>query len=121
MKRLPALTFCLAAVCCFGQLQTNSIRLGWSYTNAPDSYTNYIFLVRGTNSVTAPLPWPVLTNAFGVCTQWVSFAQCPGDTWYFYVTVIRTATETNCYNESPPSNTAWVKWLPPAGPLSISH
>lgn len=121
MKRLLALTFCLAAVCCFGQIQTNSVRLGWTYTNAPDSYTNYTFLLRGTNSLSSPMPWPVITNAVGVCTQRVNWLHLPGDSWYFYVTVTRTGTSTNVYAESPPSNTVQDLLLVPVGILTIGN
>lgn len=118
---LTCLAFSLVSLTCLaGQPQTtNSIAVAWDYSS---DYTNYTFLLRGTNNVSAPLPWPVLTNAVGVLTQRIYFAQLPGETWMFYVTATRPSANspTNSVDESPPSNVLWDTLLLPVGNTTIS-
>jgi hypothetical protein len=85
----------------------HQVTLAWDYGNVPEnSDTNVIwlitdpdtFILRATNNLTAPLPWPVVTNVSG-SNRTVTISMLPGRR-FFYLTA------SNYWGESDASNTA---------------
>lgn len=105
----------LIAVCALSvqaQQQTNSITLAWDY-NQPDGLSNYVFLIRSTNTLSAPLPWPVIASVTGATQVATSSPMTNWETRFFYVTATDSRTgPTNYVGESFPSNMAANRLIP---------
>ena len=118
---LVFLFVCLLAWTSHGQsTMSNLVSLAWDY-NPPDGMSNYVFLIRSTNSPAAPLPWPVIGSVTGMIQSAVSLTVTSWQTQFFYVTVTdRRSSLTNYIAESPtPSSVVTVRMIPGVANVTI--
>ena len=123
MKPLLAILL-LLSLPVLAEQRTNSITLAWDWTPpAGESITNYVFLLRSTNNLSAlqliptnivkTLPWPVIGQTTGMLQLATSVAMTNGETRFYYVGVTdRRSCPTNYIAESPPSNVVRHTLLP---------
>lgn len=120
LKRLLLAMFAIAAVCLLnGAVPSRNVRLKWSF---PVNTTNWLFKVRSSPTVTAPLPWPVTytmegTNSLtpGGTNFAITFSVIPGPEMFYYVTASNRFWEL----ETDPSNTTRLEGFYPVGQTAI--